>query len=142
MLQNVAFFIVHCMRPATELYRIGNISFLSYLWHYFYWCTRIRALNNDQLILFFLFIWFHFINGFFHFHWRNFPSQFEHRKKNTRESYAMQRQRWKKNLRKCNDWIMLDAKNEIISNQRVVFRSKIVTMRHNVELHLVASCEN
>lgn len=42
------FFIVHCMKAATELYRIGNISFLSCRWQYFYWCARIRAPNNDQ----------------------------------------------------------------------------------------------
>lgn len=29
-------FIMHCMNQATELYRIGNISFLSYLLYYFY----------------------------------------------------------------------------------------------------------
>lgn len=29
-------FIMHCMNQATELYRIGNISFLSYLLYNFY----------------------------------------------------------------------------------------------------------
>lgn len=40
--------IVSCMKQATELYRIGNISFLSYLLYAFYCCVfNSRAPNND-----------------------------------------------------------------------------------------------